>query len=50
MYIEVSKNIFQDGTTDQWFFRKAGYGPDGWMVGPEVDHESFMVTTRNKVG
>jgi len=30
------------------FFRKAGYGPDGWMVGPEVDHESFMVTTRNK--
>merc|ERR1712210_178299 len=30
------------------FFRKAGHGPDGWMVGPEVEHTSFMVTTRNK--
>jgi len=30
------------------FFRKAGHGPDGWMVGPEVDHNTFMVTTRNK--
>ena len=30
--------------------RKAGHGPDGWMVGPEVDHTSFMVTTRNQVG
>lgn len=30
------------------FFRKAGHGPDGWMVGPEVDHTSLMVTTRNK--
>jgi len=30
------------------FFRKAGHGPDGWMVGPEVEHASFMVTTRNK--
>merc|ERR1712222_281582 len=30
------------------FFRKAGHGPDGWMVGPEVDHTSFMVTTRNQ--
>ena len=32
-----------------WLFRKAGHGPDGWMVGPEVDHTSFMVTTRNQV-
>jgi len=30
------------------FFRKAGHGPDGWMVGPEVEHSSLMVTTRNK--
>ena len=33
----------------EWFCRKAGHGPDGWMVGPEVDHTSLMVTTRNKV-
>ena len=33
----------------QWLIRKAGHGPDGWMVGPEVDHTSLMVTTRNKV-
>ena len=32
-----------------WLHRKAGHGPDGWMVGPEVDHNTFMVTTRNKV-
>ena len=34
----------------EWFCRKAGHGPDGWMVGPEVEHTSFMITTRNKVG
>lgn len=30
------------------FYRKAGHGPDGWMIGPEVDELSFMVTTRDK--
>jgi len=30
------------------FYRKAGHGPDGWMIGPEVENSIFMVTTRNK--
>lgn len=30
------------------FYRKAGFGPDGWMIGPEVENSIFMVTTRNK--
>lgn len=30
------------------FYRKAGFGPDGWMIGPEVGNNIFMVTTRNK--
>lgn len=30
------------------FYRKAGYGPDGWIIGLEIEDSSYMVTTRNK--
>lgn len=30
------------------FYRKAGHGSDGWMVGPGLDQNTLMVTTRNK--
>jgi len=29
------------------FFRKAGHGPDGWMVGMDFEENSFIVTTRD---
>jgi len=30
------------------FFRKSGHGPDGWMVGMDLEENSFVVTTRDK--
>lgn len=40
---------YRGGQTDtSLFFRKAGYGPDGWTIGPDLDQSSFMITTRNK--
>jgi len=30
------------------FYRKAGHGPDGWMVGMDFEQNNFIVTTRNK--
>jgi len=29
------------------FFRKAGHGPDGWMVGMDFEQNNFIVTTRD---
>lgn len=29
------------------FFRKSGHGPDGWMVGMDLEENSFIVTTRD---
>ena len=31
------------------FYRKAGSGPDGWIISPKVEQNMFMVTTREKV-
>ena len=31
------------------FYRKAGHGPDGWMVGMDFEQNNFIVTTRDKV-
>ena len=30
------------------FYRKSGHGPDGWMVGMDLEENSFIVTTRDK--
>jgi len=30
------------------FYRKAGHGPDGWMVGMDFEENTFIVTTRDK--
>lgn len=30
------------------FYRKAGHGPDGWMVGMDLEQNSFIITTRDK--
>ncbi len=31
------------------FYRKAGSGPDGWVISPELDESMLMVTTRDQV-
>ena len=44
-------NVFKGGPANTTlFYRKAGHGPDGWMVGMDFEQNNFIVTTRNKVG
>jgi len=40
---------YQGGHTNtSLFYRKSGHGPDGWMVGMDLDENTFIVTTRDK--
>ena len=32
------------------YYRKAGSGPDGWVISTHLDENMLMVTTRAKVG
>jgi len=42
--------MYKGGPMDSYlFYRKAGSGPDGWIISPKVEQNMFMVTTREKV-
>ena len=38
---------FQGGPLNSsLYYRKAGHGPDGWVVGMGLEESSFLITTR----
>ena len=40
---------YQGGHTNtSLYFRKAGYGPDGWVIGTDLKENNFIITTRDK--
>ena len=35
-------------TNNSLYYRKAGHGPDGWVIGTDLEEHSFFMTTRDK--
>ena len=40
---------YQGGHTNtSLYYRKAGHGPDGWVIGTDLEESNFFLTTRDK--
>ena len=40
---------YQGGhTNNSLYYRKAGHGPDGWVIGTDLEENNFFITTRDK--
>ena len=35
-------------TNTSLYYRKAGHGPDGWVIGTDLEEANFFITTRDK--
>ena len=35
-------------TNTSLYYRKAGHGPDGWVIGTDLEENNFFLTTRDK--
>lgn len=40
---------YQGGhSNNSLYYRKAGHGPDGWVIGTDLEESNFFITTRDK--